>query len=101
LLSEIQPDLFALILEAWEIWLRWQAAYRQGEVTIKSHPALPEERARHDELVQVIGDRRRPDRERGIIKWARFRAGHTEVQWLDAPAPEAVQLADEYRRGPE
>lgn len=39
-----------LILESWAIWLRWLAASSRGEATIETHPALPEDRARHNEL---------------------------------------------------
>jgi hypothetical protein len=88
LLSEIEPALLALVLEDWEIWLRWDAAYRQGQVTVKTHPALPEERPRHDELARLIGSRLKPDREHGIVRWAQFRAvdKQTEVRWLNSPA---------------
>lgn len=86
LLSEIEPELLALVLEDWEIWLRWNAAYRQGQVSVETHPALQEERSRHDELVRLIGDRLKPDRKHGIIRWAQFNDQQTEVRWLDAPA---------------
>ncbi|MDQ0467974.1 hypothetical protein [Labrys wisconsinensis] len=87
LLSEIEPELLALVLEDWQIWLRWDEAYRQGEAGVKTHPALPEERERHDELAQRIGDRLRADPRLGIVKWARFRAvdRRIEVRWLDSP----------------
>jgi len=89
LLSEIEPKLLSLILEAWEIWLRWDTAYRQGEVDVRTHPALPEERPRHEELARLIGDRLRADAAHAVVKWARFRTADRwklEVQWLDAPA---------------
>src|SRR5262245_56291606 len=37
LLSPIDPELLSLVLENWEIWLRWDSAYRQGNATIKTH----------------------------------------------------------------
>jgi hypothetical protein len=40
----------ALMLEDWEIWLRWSLAYRRDETTRETHPALPADRARNDEL---------------------------------------------------
>jgi hypothetical protein len=84
LLSPIDPELFLWVLEDWEIWLRWDAAYRQGKVDIKTHPALPEERQRHAELSQLIGDRLKPDIQHSSCKWARFSA--SGVQWLDSSA---------------
>ena len=83
LLSPIDPDLLSLVLEDWEIWLRWESAYRRGKTPHKTHPALPEERQRHDELATLIGDRLKVDPEHGFSKWARFKA--EEVQWVDAP----------------
>lgn len=88
LLSEIEPELLSLVSENWEIWLRWDAAYRRGDVDLSSHPALPEDRARHEELVRLIGNRLTVDREHCVIKWARF-SGEL-VQWLDTPAEESL-----------
>ena len=85
LLSEIEPALLALVLEDWEIWLRWNVAYRQGQVSVDTHPALPDERPRHNELKKLIGDRLKPDLSHSVIKWARFNDQQTEVQWLDLP----------------
>jgi hypothetical protein len=89
LLSPIDPELLSLVLENWEIWLRWDSAYRQGNATIKSHPALPEDRQRHEEFSKLIGDRLKVDGEHGFSKWARFNSG--KVQWVDSPteAPKA------------
>jgi hypothetical protein len=88
LLSKIDLELLALVMENWNIWLRWNAAYRQGKVNVKTHPALPEERQRHEEQSLMIGDRFKPDPETAVVKWARFRhddRGELEVEWLDAP----------------
>jgi hypothetical protein len=55
-LSPIDERLFALVLEAWAIWCRWHLAYSRNEVTLESHPALSEDRQRHEELQRLIGD---------------------------------------------
>jgi hypothetical protein len=89
LLSPIAPDLLSWVQERWEIWLRWNSAYRQGKVDVKTHPALPENHQRYAELTKLIGDRFKPDNQHGFSKWARFRRrgdGELEVQWQDAPA---------------
>jgi hypothetical protein len=88
LLSPIDPALFLWVQEDWEIWLRWNAAYREGKADVKTHPALPEDRQRHAELAQLIGDRLKPDSQHGFSKWARFEPRGLwalEVQWLDTP----------------
>ena len=41
LLSPIDPDLLSLVLEDWEIWLRWDSAYRQGKTPTKPTPPCP------------------------------------------------------------
>jgi hypothetical protein len=90
LLSPIDPELLSWVLEDWDIWLRWNDAYRAGKVEVKTHPALPTERSRHDELSQLIGNRLKPDTQHGFQKWAMFSSRGVPwsvgVQWLDSPA---------------
>jgi hypothetical protein len=86
LLAPVEPDLLALVLEDWEIWLRWQAAYHQKLATEETHPALPEERERHEALQSQIGDRLNA-RRRGALRVGgkfRYRDGLTQVLWNDA-----------------
>lgn len=49
-LRAVADGFVNLALEDWEIWLRWSAARMRGEDVAQSHPALPEDRSRHDEL---------------------------------------------------
>ncbi len=53
-LSPISDEVLALALEDWEIWLRWQRAFHDGKATTETHPALPEDRARHNQLQQAL-----------------------------------------------
>jgi hypothetical protein len=55
-LSPIDEGLLGLVLEDWAIWCRWHSAYGRGDVTLESHPALPEDRQRHEELKRLIGN---------------------------------------------
>lgn len=55
-LSPVEPGLLALVLEEWAIFCRWQESHRRGEVGVESHPALPNERRRYEELKAAIGD---------------------------------------------
>ncbi|SEM73959.1 hypothetical protein SAMN05443254_103494 [Bradyrhizobium sp. OK095] len=41
LLSPIDPNLLSLVRESWEIWLRWESAYREGKTPHKTHPTPP------------------------------------------------------------
>lgn len=63
-LAPIDQDTLALVEEDWAIWLRWEQALKRGETTAATHPALPEDRARHDELVAAL-DARLPAGVRG------------------------------------
>src|SRR3954467_12292970 len=53
-LQLISNECFDLFMEQWEIWLRWEAAFKKGAVAASSHPALPEERNRNEELNDLI-----------------------------------------------
>lgn len=82
-LAPIDADLLALILEGWEIWLRWQSAYLKKQVTRTTHPALPEERSRHEAIMSEIGGRFEALKNGPIRVMADFRTagGHLEVCW--------------------
>jgi hypothetical protein len=83
--SPVDESLLALVLEDWEIWLRWESASKRGEVSIESHPALPEDRERHEALKIAIGDRLKVDRAQARCMKARFATspqnGDTIVEW--------------------
>ena len=83
--SPVDESLFALVLEDWEIWLRWDSAFKRGEASVESHPALSEDRARHEALKIAIGDRLRVDRAQAKYMRARFQTspknGRTIVEW--------------------
>lgn len=53
----IDPETFDLALEDWAIWLRWSAAFHRGETTRETHPAMPEDRDRHEEPRRLLEGR--------------------------------------------
>src|SRR5579862_6255838 len=84
--KEIDTELFALILEDYEIFLRWRKACDDQKAAIDTHPALPSDRQRHEILATLIGDRLAADPKRSKIVRAKFRAisfdcVRTEVEW--------------------
>jgi hypothetical protein len=86
--SPIDPDLFRLVLEDWGIWIRWCEAFDRKETSKETHPALPSDRARHDELKNLIGTRLRPDPaicQNLIAEFRNVRLGWNglEVQWSE------------------
>jgi hypothetical protein len=54
LLKPIDEETFRLALEDWAIWQRWYAACQARETTVDTHPALPEDRARHEEIQAIL-----------------------------------------------
>jgi hypothetical protein len=53
-LRGVDEETFKLALEDWQIWVRWEDAFYSGKVTTETHPALPEDRARHDAIAAVL-----------------------------------------------
>ena len=90
-ISPVDENLMALVLEDWEIWLRWESAYKRGGASIESHPALPQDRERHEALKVAIGDRLRVDRARATYLKARFdtlpHRGGLVVEWCTLSPP--------------
>lgn len=88
LLMPVEEDVFRLAMEDWAIWLRWEEAYHAGKASLDTHPALPEERARHEELKKLIGDRLTPTSSTSQKAKGEFRTGKDkdggdslEVRW--------------------
>ena len=65
--------------------MRWDSAFKRGDTSIESHPALPQDRDRHEALKIAIGDRLRADRANAKYLKARFKAHHgvTFVEWSE------------------
>jgi len=72
-LSPVPEDVLPLALEDWLIWRRWEVAFHRGEATQETHPALPADRARHDELVGLLTGRMEVDLTRAIRASGEFR----------------------------
>jgi hypothetical protein len=53
LLQPIDDETFRLAMEDWAIWCRWERAFHSRQTTQDTHPALPENRARHQELEAI------------------------------------------------
>jgi len=82
LVSPVEPELLALILEDWDIWLRFHAAWEIGAVSQDEHPALPEDRARHEAIERVIGDRLRADAQTARRMRAQFKKDADQGRWM-------------------
>jgi hypothetical protein len=82
LLRSLEADTFALFMEDWEIWLRWEKAFKEGKTPLETHPCLPEDKARHDELKFILDQRLITCFETDIKANAEFVYGEdTKVNW--------------------
>ena len=82
LLKPIDDETFQLAMEDWGIWLRWEAAFREGKTTQETHPVLPEERERHAQLAKVLAERLVIEPYTSIKATGEFKYGQpTLVKW--------------------
>ena len=54
LLTPVNTETFQLAMEDWGIWQRWELAFKTGKADMSTHPALPQEAARHAELKRIL-----------------------------------------------
>jgi len=80
LLTPIDADTLALALEDWAIWRRWETAFHQGRASRETHPALPEDQARHEKLKGLLAVRLVTDPARAVQMRAEFR-NRDDEQW--------------------
>jgi hypothetical protein len=80
LLMPVDADTFALALEDWAIRRRWETAFYQGRATEETHPALPEERGRHEDLERLLDGRLAVDPARAVRATAEFRV-RPDPEW--------------------
>jgi len=71
-LTRVSADTFQLALEDWAIWLRWEKAFKAGQTTLETHPALPQEAARHIEIDRILAVQLRTDMESSTTRSAKF-----------------------------
>ena len=56
-LARLSPDTMKLFDESWQIWRRWERANPQPKPTPDLVAALPQDRARHDEIEPQLKER--------------------------------------------
>lgn len=82
LLQPLDDETFALATEDWEMWLRWEKAFKEGKTTQETHPVLPEDKHRHEELKHLLAERLVVIPEKNIRVTADLVYGQpTKVKW--------------------
>jgi hypothetical protein len=80
-LTPISTEVFDLAMEDWEIWKRWEHAFYQGITTQETHPALPTDRARHEEIKARLERELTSDLNSCIVRTASFAVvGNPQLQ---------------------
>ncbi len=54
LLKLIDPETLRVVMERWQIWIRWEEAHHTGRTTMSTHPALPADRPRWLQLTRIL-----------------------------------------------
>ena len=72
LLTPVSNETLQLAMEAWEIWKRWESAFHTGWTDISSHPAMPEDRPRHEALKRILDERLVTDKSNAMLCTAEF-----------------------------
>jgi hypothetical protein len=95
-LFPVDEETFTLAVEDWRIWQRWRAAFDRGEVSIDSHPALPADRQRHNEIELILKPRLAVFAESdttviGEFEWPqldyRLQGAPARVRWIPTERP--------------
>lgn len=94
LLSPVDAETFQLALVDWGIWRRWQTAFPQRRTSQQTHPALAEDRARHEELKQLLDARLIVDKTTAIRKAAKYRRRRDPTSSGFSLSPQEVQWGD-------
>jgi hypothetical protein len=72
-LTLIDSEILRLALEDWDIWRRWEAAFHLGLADRSTHPALPHESRRHEELKRILDKSLVTDPERAVTRIGEFK----------------------------
>lgn len=101
LLSEISTENLRFAIEDWEIWQRWRLAFERGEATPVTHPCLPADRDRHQELETLLSSILVLDESKAFAATAEFRYQkgdpHMEVRWTVIPFSPSMDHRKKYR----
>lgn len=82
LLWPIDAATFELAREDWVIWLRWEAAFKSGVTTLETHPALPDDRPRMEQLQALLERQFKLNSEAGFAATGVFQQDADGTLWV-------------------
>jgi hypothetical protein len=87
LLTPLDAETYQLALEDWAIWERWEAAFAAGMTTQATHPTLPDDQARHDEIEHLLKGKLviNPHSQRQARGEFSYVEGKSFVEWTTVP----------------
>jgi hypothetical protein len=87
LLTPVDAETYQLALEDWAIWQRWEAAFAAGTTPQATHPTLPEDQARHQEMEQLLLPKlvTNPQCCRRATGEFHYSGGKSFVEWTTVP----------------
>jgi hypothetical protein len=71
-LTPVSDEVFQLALEDWAIWKRWEQAFHTRQTSLETHPALPEDAARHREIESLAAESLKTNPSTSIIREGNF-----------------------------
>lgn len=89
-IAPIDENLLPLIEERLSIFIRWSNAFHAGETPRETHPALPADRSRYDELTSILDPHIKVDPENCKRLCAEFKSvqpgwNGAVVRWFHTP----------------
>lgn len=101
-LTPLDDRVLRLAMEDWEIWRRWEHAFHTGKTSMQTHPALPQDKSRHQELEALLGTALRTGAN-AITRIGKFVAPSEaeyprgvirplKVRWLDPTRPHGMKI---------
>ena len=94
-LTPVGPQILALAEEDCAIWERWESAFRAGNTTRDTHPALPQDRGRYQELRAALDPSLETDHANCIIQVGSFEEGigrPLQVSWTNPKENDCFQI---------
>lgn len=72
-LTPITNETLCLVIESWEIWKRWDNAFHNGKTGKETHPYLPADKKRGEELEKALKEELKIDQSNYIELYAEFK----------------------------